>query len=152
MHGYHLNHAVVFSDHSNYYFWHLDKLGLPADWSSFKYVMLEVMPTSKQPFDLVLQAGNDTLVKTNVTAIPMKWNRVIVPIAAFVKTVPARKDKGNGYAQVNDPVISKTEMLGIGVFTRKPVGYPVLEIRSIRLLKEQTDQLSYLPPAAITIK
>ena len=125
---------VVFSNNSNYYFWHLDKLGLPSNWSSFKYLAVEVFATGEQPFDLILQAGADTLVAKNISVPKMRWKEILIPLDSFKKQMAHGGNSGNDHYASNASH-SMDEVIGLGVYIKQPVGYPVLEIRSVKLSK-----------------
>lgn len=131
---------VVFSNHSNYYFWHLDKLGLPANWSSYKYVVLQVFATSQQPFDLIVGTGNDTLIKKGIKPVEKGWTRIVVPIETFKPWMAKTENLVTTYKEAAYAPVPLEEVLGIGVSIEKPVGYPVLEIRSIKLSKEELEK------------
>jgi hypothetical protein len=127
---------VVFSNHSNYYFWHLDKLNLPANWSAYKSVVLEVYATSKQPFDFIIQTDRDTLVRKGNTPPAIGWTRITIPVEALKKQTARRKNASSIYREAANEIVPMNEVLGLGVSIEKPIGYPVLEIRSIKLSKE----------------
>jgi hypothetical protein len=132
---------VTFSNNSNYYFWHLDKLSLPANWSSSKSVVLEVYATSNQPVDLILQTDTDTLIRKGVKPGAHEWSKLVIPLNSFKaqNTERARKT-GDIASQLSN------EVLGIGVSIDKPINYPVLEIRSIKLSKEETANTAFTSP------
>lgn len=127
---------VVFSNHSNYYFWHLDKMGLPNDWSGAKYLVMEVFATTKQPFDLVLEASGDTLIRKGITPKQNGWIKVIAPLQTFRKHTAAIA-QGNTFLQPSGTTLPMTAVAGFGVLISKPLGYPVLEIRSVKLLNHE---------------
>lgn len=127
---------VVFSNHSNYYYWHLDKMDLPADWTSYNFLVLEVFATSRQPFDLWVQSSRDTLVHRGLTPLKNNWTHLVVPIETLkLGKVTEKKAGASNRQTVNQPVLLD-DVLSLGVLVAKPVGYPVLEIRSMRLLKD----------------
>lgn len=127
---------VVFSDNSNYYFWHLDKLGLPENWSSSKYVILELYATTKQPFDVILSTVTDTVVKKDITPKEKGWTQVVIPIETFTAEIKKGQDQKTVYQGTASSIVPLTNVLGLGVSIVRPVGYPVLEIRSIKLSNE----------------
>ncbi|HLL43956.1 MAG TPA: hypothetical protein VK369_12500, partial [Segetibacter sp.] len=126
---------VVFSKHSNYYFWHLDKLGLPANWTSYKYFILEVFATRQQPFDIIVGTARDTIIRKDIKPAEKAWTRIAVPIETF----RPQFEKGENTEAVYSSV-SLNEVLGIGVSIEKPLGYPVLEIRSIKLSNQDVEK------------
>ena len=128
---------VVFSPNSNYYFWHLDKLGLPENWSSFKYVEVEVFATSKQAFDLFLKAGEDTIIKRGIKPAANGLTSVVVPFESFkLLSVKKRVIAGSAH-ETAATTFSMNEITDFGVSMEKPLAYPVLEIRSVKLSKEE---------------
>ncbi len=134
---------VAFSNASKNYYWHLDKMGLPSDWSAAKEVVLEVYATSRQPFNFFLETSTDSLVKKNIQP-EIGWNRIVIPLDAFKQGV------GNGNsvsAAASNRQPALNEVLLVGVSIDKPDGYPVLEIRSIKL--KQANQNSTATPASI---
>ncbi|HMF72765.1 MAG TPA: hypothetical protein VK616_14910, partial [Flavitalea sp.] len=128
---------VLFSNSSPYYFWHLDKLGLPTDWSDFKYVSVEVYSTSRQPFDLFLKAGEDTIIKRNIQPAQNGWSNIVVPFNTFKKIQANKQNVRVSASKMESLPFSMNEITDFGVSMDKPVGYTVLEIASIRLLKEE---------------
>lgn len=128
---------VVFSNASSYYFWHLDKMSLPADWSAKKYMVMEVFATSKQPFDLILQTQTDTIVKKGLKAVEKEWTRVVIPLETIKKEYAKNKSTHTFQHYANISPLLLTEVLGFGVSMGKPMGNPVLEIRSVKLLNEE---------------
>lgn len=127
---------VVFSNKSNYYFWHLDKLGLTGNWSPFKYLVLEVFATSKQPFDLILQTDRDTIVSKDIKPSEKGWTRIVVPLETFRAQIARGQNIVKSFHEVAYAPAHLNEVLGLGVLIEKPEGYPVLEVRSIKLSKE----------------
>jgi hypothetical protein len=131
---------VVFSDLSNYYFWHLDKLNLPANWSSYKNIIVEVFATSKQPFNLIIGTGRDTIIREGIKPVEKGWTRIVVPIETFKPSIAKAGNLINTFRHTATASVPLDEVLGLGVSIEKPVGYPVLEIRSIKLSKEDVEK------------
>jgi hypothetical protein len=130
---------VVFSGNSNYYFWHLDKLGLPENWSSFKYVVVEVFATSKQAFDLFLKAAEDTIIKRGITPAENGLTRIVIPFESFKLLSIRKRDPKGSSGETIAAAYSMNEITDFGVSMEKPVGYTVLEIRSVKLSKEEPE-------------
>jgi hypothetical protein len=127
---------VVFSSHSNYYFWHLDKMGLPNDWSVAKYLVMEIFATSKQPFDFALQTTTDTIVKKGIKPVENGWTRIVIPVQSIKDEFAKKQTSGIVQPAANRVSLPLSSMFGFGVSIGKPIGYPVLEIRSVKLYNE----------------
>jgi hypothetical protein len=128
---------VVFSNLSKYYYWHLDKMGLPANWSSSRYLVLEVFATSKQPFDLFIQTATDTMVRKGIKPAERQWTKIVVPLSTFKAGTVQATTNANSIHQTADAPIDLNEVLAIAVSMNQPVGYPALEIRSVKLVNEE---------------
>jgi hypothetical protein len=116
---------------------------LPADWSSYGYLVLELRLSSPQRFDLrVHDAGGVRSVR--LSPVPGVWVRSAVPLAFL--TQPARQ--GMDLASVHNKArpmmfinLSGTpgplkEVRAISVAMPNPVGDPSVEFRSVRLAKD----------------
>ena len=116
---------------------------LPADWSSSKFLVLEMRLSSPQRFDLRIQnTGGVRSVK--LSPVPGVWIRAAIPLAYL--TQPA--GQGHDLASVHNKArklifinLSGTpgplnDVRGIGVFMANPVGAPSVEIRSVKLAAE----------------
>ncbi len=116
---------------------------LPADWSSYGYLVLELRLSSPQRFDLrIHDAGGIRSVR--LSPMPGVWVRSAVPLAFL--TQPARQ--GMDLASVHNKArpmmfinLSGTpgplnDVRAISVAMPNPVGGPSVEIRSVRLAKE----------------
>ncbi len=116
---------------------------LPADWSGYGFLVLELRLSAPQRFELrVHDAGGVRAVR--LSPVPGAWIRSAVPLDML--TEPARQ--GNDLASVHNkprPMMflnlmgSPGELKAvreIGVALPDPVGRVTLEIRSIRLSKE----------------
>lgn len=131
---------LSFSPISNYYFWHLPKISLPEDWSFYNYIVFELYTTTAQKFDLVLTTDRDTLTKKDISSVPGKWKRIAISLQAF-KTQIAKKHTAS-------PVDEKALLgmvSGLGLYIAKPENYPVIELRSITLLKEVSNDVIISP-------
>jgi hypothetical protein len=116
---------------------------LPGDWSGWKFLVLEMRLSSPQRFDLRIQdAGGVRSVR--LSPVPGVWIRTAIPLAYF--TQPA--GQGNDLASVHNKArklifinLSGTPgplnaVRAMGVFMGSPVGAPAVEIRSVKLVKE----------------
>lgn len=116
---------------------------LPSDWSGYDFLVLEFRATSSQRFELGLKTP-DQLISKRVHPYPNVWVRASIPLRFY------RQGLGNAgdlAATVNQPRNSywiniegggngpTTNIQGIDVTMRYPVGAPKLEIRSITLAK-----------------
>jgi hypothetical protein len=116
---------------------------LPADWSSAKFLILEMRLSSPQRFDLRIQNANGVRA-VKLSPVPGVWIRTAVPLAYF--TQPA--GQGHDLASVHNKArkllfinLSGTpgplnDVRGVSVFMANPVGKPVVEIRSVKLANE----------------
>jgi hypothetical protein len=116
---------------------------LPADWSGYRFLALELRLSSPQRFDLRIHNANGVR-SVRLAPVPGVWIRGVVPLEFL--TEPPRQ--GNDLASVHNkhrammflnlsgtpgPLDAVRE---IGVSMANPAGAPVLEIRSVRLEKE----------------
>ena len=90
-----------------------------------------------------METTTDTLVKKNIQT-EVGWNRIVIPLEAF---------KPNGVSNGNSALLPASnkqpalnEVLLVGVSIDKPAGYPVLEIRSIKL--KQANENGAATPAS----
>ena len=133
---------AVFEGAGTEHTWTLKDLdpGLPADWSNFQFLVLELRLSSPQRFDLrIHDAGGVRSVR--LAPVPNVWIRSAVPLSFL--TQPARQ--GNDLASVHNkarPMMfinlsgtpgELTSVREIGVVMPNPIGGPALESRSVRL-------------------
>jgi len=125
--------------------WDLKELNpeLPADWEGYEYLVLELKASSPQRFSLSLFSG-DREQRRQMQPLPNVWIRAAVPLQYFrhpnrsghdlasVGKVP-RNSFWIGTGGVYGPLNAVT---AIGVSMQQPLGGPTLEIRSVRLAKE----------------
>jgi hypothetical protein len=117
--------------------------GLPADWSPYNFLVFELRSSSPQRFDLrVHTAGGVRAVR--LAPVAGAWVRAAVPLSFFTNKVR----QGNDLAAVSNKLrpmmfinLSGTPgpldaVQEIGFMMPAPVGAPTLEIRSVRLAKE----------------
>jgi hypothetical protein len=118
-------------------------LELPSDWSGYQFLVLEMSLSSPQRFDLRV---HDAAGVRSVRLAPVSgaWVRAAIPLAFL--TQPPRQ--GMDLASVHNkfrPMIfinlsgtpgALTNVRTIGFAIASPVGAPSLEVRSIRLAKE----------------
>jgi hypothetical protein len=123
--------------------WPLKELDpqLPADWTSYDFLVLEFKASSSQRFELGLDTPNGRLAK-RIGPFAGVWVRASIPLRYY------RKPAGDGAdlaATFNQPRNSywinihssgygpTTNVSAITVTMNDPVGSPTLEIRSLRL-------------------
>jgi hypothetical protein len=120
---------VVFFKGSNYYFWHLPNLGIPTNWATNKYIVLDVYATTPQKFDLLVHTERDSLSKKGIQTTPNKWIKIAVPLSFYKAQLAAKYPAGNGSEYLNS-------VKGLGLFIENPIGYPLIETRAISLVNE----------------
>jgi hypothetical protein len=136
---------VVFEGARSGHKWALKDLNpeLPSDWSTFEYLVLEFRHSSPQRFYLfVYDKGGPRRVVMQPYGQGV-WVRASVPLKYF-----QRRDYGNQMAAVNNrgtnscwmsvwgPFGSISAVEALGITMEYPLHKPVLEIRSVRLSKE----------------
>ncbi len=147
---------VVFEGTESEHKWALQDLDppLPSDWSSYEYLVLEFRHSSPQRFFLF---AYDRSGPRRVVIQPFGqgvWMRAAVPLKYF-----QRRDYGPSMALVNNkptnsfwmsvwgPFGSIDSVEALGITMQYPIGSPTLEIRSIRLAREDpgSEVLEKLP-------
>jgi hypothetical protein len=137
--------SVSFEQPISSHAWTLKELDpeLPTDWTGYDFLVLEFRATSSQRFELGLKTATD-LISKRIHPYPNVWVRASIPLRFY------RQGLGNAgdlAATVNQPRNSywinieggsngpTTNVQGIDVTMRYPVGAPKLEIRSVTLAK-----------------
>ena len=117
--------------------------GLPADWSPFQFLVLELRLSSPQRFDLRIHDANGVR-SVRLAPVPGAWIRSAVPLSFL--TQPPRS--GNDLASVHNKArpmmfinLSGTpgelkSVSQLGVVMANPIGAPSLEIRAVRLANQ----------------
>jgi hypothetical protein len=118
---------------------------LPADWSTFQYLTIEMKSSTTQRFDLRLY---DSSGVRRMTIQPFQdaWIRASIPLVYFQK----RNTKGMDMAAIGKTarpgywigfgtVGSIKHIDTLGVSMRLPIGSPTLEIRSVQLTMNVQD-------------
>ncbi len=136
---------VVFDANRTSQTWTLEDFDakLPADWSGFDFLAVELRLSSPQRFELrVRTAGGVRAVR--LSPVPNVWIRSAIPLAFLSK--PAQQ--GTDLASVHNkprPMMFLNLMgspgpldavTGIEVAIPSPIGAPALELRNFRLTKE----------------
>lgn len=116
---------------------------MPADWTSHRYLVMEMRLSSPQRFDLRVHDASGVR-SVRLAPVSGRWIRAAVPLAFM--TQPA--GQGHDLASVHNkarPMIfinlsgapgPLSSVRQIGVAMTNPVGKPSLEIRSMKLTKD----------------
>ena len=121
---------------------------LPADWSGYKFLVLEFKATSPQRIELELHTGTGAgqkVISKRLHPFQNALVRAAIPLSYFSAAPTGAMDlaamtnklggsyfmsiEAGGYGPIND-------VRAFGVTMRDPVGSPKLEIRSLTLTKE----------------
>jgi hypothetical protein len=138
-------HHVTFEGAESMHKWPLKELNpdLPSDWTGYNYLVLEMKVSSPQRFALALYSPNLTQSR-QMHPLANVWIRAAVPLQyyrepnrsgfdlASVGKVP-RNSFWIGTGGVYGPLDAVT---AIGVSMQAPLDNPTLEIRSVKLAKE----------------
>lgn len=116
---------------------------LPSDWTGYNFLVLEMKASSPQRFELVLYSGSRTQ-RRQMQPFANVWIRASVPLQYFRQPKRTGSDLASiGKVPQNTFWISTGGTMGpldsvdaIGVAMRTPLGKPALEIRSVRLAKD----------------
>lgn len=75
------SHAVMFNENASEYTWALSELNpeLPSDWSSYKYLVLEMKASSPQRFKFGFTTENGLITKI-IHPFAGVWIRFVVPL------------------------------------------------------------------------
>jgi hypothetical protein len=136
---------VVFDGAESEYKWALKDLNpdLPADWTGFDFLVLEMRASSTQRFFLAFY-GRDGVQRRQLHPLANVWIRAAVPLQYYRQPNRAGFDLASvGKVARNTFWISTGGVYGplnaveaIGVSMQAPLGKATLEIRSVRLSKD----------------
>jgi hypothetical protein len=136
---------VTFEGVESEYKWSLKDLNpeLPSDWSGYNYLVLEMKASSPQRFYLAFYS-RDVVQRRQMHPFANVWIRASVPLEYYRRPNRAGFDLASVGKVPRDTFwISTGGVYGpldavqaIGVSMQAPLGKPALEIRSIRLSKE----------------
>ena len=148
---------AVFQGATSEHKWTLKELNpdLPSDWSGYEFLVLELRASSPQRFSLrVFDAGG----VRSVTMHPFGqnvWLRASLPLKYFLRRSQegfdlasiGNKPSNSYWMGVNGPHGPLNAVEALGVTMQSPLGKPTLEIRNVRLAKEDpgSDFLEKLP-------
>src|ERR1039457_1492545 len=117
--------------------------GLPADWSPFQFLVLELRLSSPQRFDLrIHDAGGVRSVR--LAPVPGAWIRSAVPLNFLTEAAHQGMDLASVHNKARPMMfinLSGTpgelkSVREIGVVMANPIGAPYLEIRAVRLANQ----------------
>jgi hypothetical protein len=136
---------VVFEGTSSEHKWALKELNpdLPSDWSSYEYLVMELRASSPQWFNLRFYTA-EAVRTARMHPFSGAWIRAAVPLRYFTQPVRegfdmasmGNKPRDSFWMGTGRPPGPLNAVEGIGVQMPNPVGKPTLEIRSVRLTKE----------------
>jgi hypothetical protein len=125
--------------------WTLKELNpdLPSDWTGFNFLVLEMKASSPQRFNLAFYSPGKTQ-RRQMHPLPGVWIRAAVPLQYYRSPNRAGFDLASvGKVPRNSFWISTGGVYGelsnveaIGVSMQTPLGKPSIEIRSVRLAKD----------------
>lgn len=125
--------------------WTLKELNpdLPADWSGYRYLVLEFRAASPQRFQLRLYTA-DGVRNAGINPFPGAWVRAALPLAVFQQqsregmdmASVANRSRPSYFLNLNGPYGPLTAVEAIGIVMQTPLGNPTFELRSVRLARE----------------
>ena len=136
---------AVFEGAGTEHTWALKDLdpGLPADWSPYQFLVLELRLSSPQRFDLrIHDAGGIRSVR--LAPVPGAWIRSAVPLSFLSEAAHQGMDLASVHNKARPMMfinLSGTpgelkSVREIGVVMANPIGAPYLEIRAVRLANQ----------------
>ena len=136
---------AVFEGAESEHKWALKDLNpnLPADWTGYDFLVLEMRASSPQRFFLTFH-GSDRVQRRQIHPLANVWIRAAVPLQYYRQPNRAGFDLASvGKVPRNSFWIGTGGVYGplnaveaIGVTMQTPLGRPTLEIRSVKLSKE----------------
>lgn len=150
---------VSFQGETSEHKWALQQLArdLPADWSGYEYLVLEMRASSPQRFYLRIHtAGGVARVRLHLFG-QGAWSRVSIPLKYFQR--PDRegfdlaslgnKPRNSFWMGVGGPHAPLKAVQALSVLMQRPVGKPRLEIRSVRLSRDDPGSEILVPKPVI---
>jgi len=136
---------VVFEDSASEHKWALKELNpdLPRDWSTYDYLVMELRASSTQRFELHIHT-TDGIRKVRIHPFQGAWIRASVPLKYFKRPESegfdlaslGNKPRNTFWINLLGSYGPLNEVKALGVAMTEPIGEPTLEIRSVRLAKE----------------
>lgn len=136
---------VVFEGEQSEHKWTLKDLdpNLPADWSGYDFLVLEMKASSPQRFNLIFYSG-DRVQRRQMQPLANVWIRAAVPLQYYRQPNRSGHDLASvGKVPRDSFWISTGGVYGplnaveaIGLSMQAPLGKPTIEIRSVRLSKQ----------------
>ncbi|MEO8662774.1 MAG: hypothetical protein ABI693_30210 [Bryobacteraceae bacterium] len=136
---------AVFEGAESEHKWALKELSadLPSDWTGYHFLVLEMKASSPQRFNLTFYSSG-RVQRRQVHPLPNVWIRAAIPLTYYRQPNRAGFDLASvGKVPSNSFWISTGGVYGplnavdaIAVSMQAPLGKPTLEIRSVRLSKE----------------
>jgi hypothetical protein len=140
-----LPQRVTFEGATSEQKWPLKEIdpSLPSDWTGFNFLVLEMKASSPQRFELILYSG-ERAQRRQMQPFANLWIRASIPLQYYRQPKRTGFDLASiGKVPLNTFWISTGGTMGpldavdaIGVSMRAPLGRPTLEIRSVRLCKD----------------
>jgi hypothetical protein len=136
---------VVFEGAESEHRWALKELNpnLPADWTGYDFLELEMKASSPQRFFLTFYSSN-LVQRRQMLPLPNVWIRAAVPLqyyrqpnrAGFDLASAGKVPRNSFWIGTGGVYGSLNAVEAIGVTMQAPLGKPALEIRSVRLSKD----------------
>jgi hypothetical protein len=136
---------VVFEGEQSEHKWTLQDLdpNLPADWSGYDYLVIEMKASSPQRFNLIFYSG-DRVQRRQMQPLANVWIRATVPLQYYRQPNRSGHDLASvGKVPRDSFWISTGGVYGplnaveaIGLSMQAPLGKPTIEIRSVILSKQ----------------
>jgi len=128
---------------------------LPADWSSYQFLVMELRLSSPQRFDLRVHDATGVR-QVKLAPVPGTWIRAAVPLAFMTKAAGQGHDLASVHNKARPMIFINlsgtpgplTSVQQIGVAMASPVGNPSVEFRSLRLTKDDPGD-ALLEPGAV---
>jgi len=136
---------AVFEGPASEHRWRLAEIDptLPTDWSSFEFLVLEMKASSPQRFELRIYTAEGARSQ-RLHPFSGVWIRAAIPLRYYMRREReghdlaslGNKPRGTFWINVSGSVGPLKAVEALGVAMQNPVGRPTLEIRSLRLARE----------------
>lgn len=134
---------AAFDGTNSQFTWPLAELNpqLPSNWTPFNFLVLEFKTSSSQRFDLGLDTPAGTYHK-RIGPFPEVWTRAAIPLRFYSRPAGGGVDLAATFNQPHDSYWINidgggygplTNITGLTISMKNPIGAPVLEIRSVTL-------------------